>query len=58
MEKKFKKVFEQITKLDYDRDDGIFIMLHEWDFKAPTETLSEIKKFDGRKIRITVETVD
>jgi len=55
MAKKIKKVFKLSSKLDFDRDDGIFIMLHEWDVNVD---LTDLKKFEGRKVRITVETID
>jgi len=38
-----------------DTDNGMFIRIQSWDEQLKHE---EFKKFEGRKIRITIETVD
>jgi hypothetical protein len=38
-----------------DEDNGMFVRIQSWDENCKHE---EFKKFEGRKIRITIETID
>ncbi len=49
-----------ITTIDFrdtseDEDNGMFVRIQSWDEKCQH---TEFKKFEGRKIRITIETID
>lgn len=49
-----------ITTMDFrdtpeDEDNGMFVRIQSWDENCKHE---EFKKFEGRKIRITIETID